>query len=58
MSNSMKRFERRRFDDEKDVHVKRSGKNHSRKPRVNGVDDDLEIDERYKKDIEYFAKRW
>jgi phage/plasmid-associated DNA primase len=54
----MKRFERRRFDDEKDVHVKRSGKNHSRRPKNDGIDNDLEIDERYKKDIEYFSKRW
>ncbi len=58
MSNSMKRFERRRFDDEKDVHVKRSGKNHSRRPKNDGIDNDLEIDERYKKYIEYFSKRW
>lgn len=54
----MKRFERRRFDDEKDVHVKRSGKNHSRRPRDARDDNDLDVEDRYRDDIEYFSKRW
>lgn len=59
MSNSYKRNQRHVFDDDRDTHVKNSGKNHPRRrPKNDGIDPELEVADKYKADIEYFARKW
>lgn len=60
MGNTVKRFTRHEFDDDKEVHVKKSGKNHSKKKRRFQTNEDIFDSEEHKYDeeIKYFSSKW